>query len=231
MQLNEEQIEVISNFIKNCDVRYIDIQHELVDHLASEIESKISKDPTSAFEDHLNSMYIRYLPEIKKMVWSKEQFISRYWRSKFWKYFKSYFIFPKLLTTLLLFLSIFLGSLIIGHKVLIVSYVIATLISIYTLIKNHNRFGISKWKKSEYFVLRTIHSLSSSFLIPTICFFPGGLMLLSDTYSVLHQGWPLFISTLYIVYILLWSHACLTKFPKIIKQELKAIHPYITLAN
>ncbi|MFZ1455121.1 MAG: hypothetical protein WAT46_03705 [Saprospiraceae bacterium] len=44
-QLTMEQIETLFSFVKSKYVRYIDVQYELVDHLASAIEDEMQRIP------------------------------------------------------------------------------------------------------------------------------------------------------------------------------------------
>lgn len=227
MHLNSVQIEKIWDFIKVCDIKYVDIQHELVDHIASEIELKMSNNQELIFEDLLNKIYSDYLPRIKKMAWSKEQAIKRYWRSKFWSSFRAYFTISNTTLTLLLFSMILLGTLLFGLQILSASLIIATIISITTIVKNYKKFGILSWKRSEYVVLNTIYDYTSNLLIATVSFSPAYILLIHDKYSIFQLTWVAALATMFIVFILIWNHAYHTVFSKMIKQELKALNPYL----
>jgi len=54
MKLTEEQIQQVKDYIKNKDVEYIDLHFEVLDHIASDIEAKMSTlnlDFESAFKE------------------------------------------------------------------------------------------------------------------------------------------------------------------------------------
>ncbi|WP_447639740.1 MULTISPECIES: hypothetical protein [Chitinophagaceae] len=55
--LNTEQIEILFQFCQKHSVRYYDVQVELVDHLASSIETKMETNPNISFDDALKEEY------------------------------------------------------------------------------------------------------------------------------------------------------------------------------
>ena len=56
-QLSKEQIDDIFNFVKSKYVRYIDLQYELVDHLASAVEEEMEQDQELNFSSALSKVY------------------------------------------------------------------------------------------------------------------------------------------------------------------------------
>jgi|GEM_PF-2573715 len=59
-ELNQKQIEYLFNFVDEKGVKYYDVQHEVVDHLASSIECEMNEDENMSFESALNKVYSKY---------------------------------------------------------------------------------------------------------------------------------------------------------------------------
>ena len=81
MELNQEQIQQINNFLNANGMYFIDVRIEMVDHIASEIENEIT-DINTFFEDkRLHTPFLKY------MLSKKADFKKRYnliVKRKFW---------------------------------------------------------------------------------------------------------------------------------------------------
>ena len=60
MDLKEEQIEKLYQFTRAHYVEWYDLQTELVDHLAGDIEHILAKDPELSFEEALHSSFKKF---------------------------------------------------------------------------------------------------------------------------------------------------------------------------
>lgn len=109
MAMNQQQLSRIEAFVKSKYVEYHDIQLELIDHLASAIESELEQFPNQDFEKVLLSQYknfglfgfSNFVNERAKAAYSES-------RKKYWRHFFDFFKLPKLVYTLLVFALIFL---------------------------------------------------------------------------------------------------------------------------
>ncbi len=61
MQLTQEQTRRINNFLEGIGVEYIDIRFEMVDHIASEIESNIENTDAFFENNRLQTPFIKYM--------------------------------------------------------------------------------------------------------------------------------------------------------------------------
>ncbi|CAM1345447.1 hypothetical protein [Tenacibaculum amylolyticum] len=83
-QLNSNQIKHIDNFLEAIGVDFVDIRLEMIDHIASEIEEKVS-DFDHFFQDQkLQSPYLKYLLSKQK---SFNELYNKQLRTKFWTNF------------------------------------------------------------------------------------------------------------------------------------------------
>ena len=103
MQLSQEHINKLYAFTKKHGVKYYDLQTELVDHLANDIEEIWKLNPRLTFEQ------ARYKATIKFGIYGFSGFVKerdkvlskKYWRL-FRQNFKEYFTIPKIVLTLFL---------------------------------------------------------------------------------------------------------------------------------
>lgn len=77
MQLNQKQIENLFEFVEEKGVKYYDVQHEIVDHLATSIESEMMENENTSFEEALHKVYSKfpitgfaqYTVDLEKSLW------------------------------------------------------------------------------------------------------------------------------------------------------------------
>ncbi|CAL2089234.1 hypothetical protein [Tenacibaculum sp. 190524A02b] len=72
MELTNNQVRQINNFLEAINIEYIDIRMEMVDHIASEIENEIEDIPSFFEDNRLQSTFLKY------MLGRKKEFLTRY---------------------------------------------------------------------------------------------------------------------------------------------------------
>ncbi len=78
--LSKVQISSLFDFTKSKYVRFIDVQHELVDHLASDIEVEMNADSALTFEKALDKVYSKFpISGFSKFVSQSESAMNKYW--------------------------------------------------------------------------------------------------------------------------------------------------------
>lgn len=103
MELKEEQIERLYQFTRAHYVEWYDLQTELVDHLAGDIEHILAKDPELSFEEALHSSFKKFgVFGFSDIVEKKQNALSKYYWRLAGKYFIQYLRPPKILLTLCL---------------------------------------------------------------------------------------------------------------------------------
>lgn len=109
--LSSEQIQQLFQFCEQQGVKYYDVQVELVDHLAENIEGKINSN-SSKFEDELDNAVAEFggSNEFKKIEKAKEKLLRRQSSKLQWLYILQYFRWPTILaTTLVIFFFYYLA--------------------------------------------------------------------------------------------------------------------------
>lgn len=109
MQLTTEQIQNLYAFTKKHNVEWYDLQTELIDHLASDIENIWQKEPSLTFEQARYKAIIKFgVKGFSKFVNEREKSLTKKYNKLNLKYFIAYFKLPKLLFTLSLVAILFL---------------------------------------------------------------------------------------------------------------------------
>lgn len=104
MKLNESQIQDLFHFAKRHYVEHYDVQVEIVDHLASAIEERLSKNSNQVFEQVLDDVYQGFEPMgLSGFVEAMEKRVYERGRREALKEFKSFFTIPKIFLTSILF--------------------------------------------------------------------------------------------------------------------------------
>ena len=109
MELSKQQTAALFAFVEKKGVRYIDVQYELVDHLASAIEDQLRQNKEMSFKEALQKVYGQFpITGFDSFLREKENAMFTYWRRKMGTILLQYFSFPKLLMVLML--SILYGT-------------------------------------------------------------------------------------------------------------------------
>jgi hypothetical protein len=106
MLLTNEQIEMLFAFTRKKFVRGYDLQVELVDHLASNIEEEMSKDAKLSFDAALQKVYagfglFGFAHVVQERAAALEKQHHKLWRKIIWQYFTL----PKVTLAITIFLS------------------------------------------------------------------------------------------------------------------------------
>ncbi|TDB63741.1 hypothetical protein [Arundinibacter roseus] len=210
--LTDAQIDALTEFVKRKYVDYYDVQLELVDHLASEIEQRLAATPALSFDTALQQVYARFgIFGFTEVIEEKAKAVNRKNRHLFWKSVKSLFVLPKIIGTLILTLILFIAFDVLDPKTFLLANglfaLLADGIAIYYFFRKRPRkdrqllamqyhntlhFGLTFNLYLNYYIcyILFLPSLSGSglLLIPAICvvgwisFFGGAL-----AFDALHQ--------------------------------------------
>lgn len=106
-KLNKEQVAYVSKWVKARGVTYYDVNMEMTDHLASEIESLMEVDSLQ-FYDATKEAFSKYKRfHFMNIEEDKVKFLEKQSWKEFKREFKSFFTLPKVVITLLFFMSIY----------------------------------------------------------------------------------------------------------------------------
>lgn len=107
-QLTAEQIQKLFAFVRTKFVSAIDLQYELVDHLASGIETQLNDTTDKSFEEALIIEYKKFpITGFSKFKEAKIKVLTKYWNKKIWSCIGTYLTLPKILMTILIFILVY----------------------------------------------------------------------------------------------------------------------------
>jgi hypothetical protein len=112
MKLTKEQIQELYKFTRQHFVEHYDVQTELVDHLANDIEQIWISKPNLSFEDARNISFKKFgVFGFMEVVEARTNALNKKYWKLVWGIFKNYFKIPQLLSTFLIFTGIYAGFL------------------------------------------------------------------------------------------------------------------------
>ncbi len=108
MKLTDQQITQLYTFTRQHFVEWYDLQTELVDHLANDIEDIWEKEPNLSFDQAKNKAFKKFgVFGFQDVIKDKSNTVSKRYRKLLWQIFKDYFKPPKIIITLLITIIIF----------------------------------------------------------------------------------------------------------------------------
>ncbi|CAM1338993.1 hypothetical protein [Tenacibaculum aestuarii] len=101
MKLTDQHIEQLYKFTRQHFVEHYDVQTELVDHLANDIEQIWEENPTLTFEQARDKSFKKFgVFGFMNVVEEKQKQMSKKYRKIIWSYLKQWFTLPKIILTL-----------------------------------------------------------------------------------------------------------------------------------
>lgn len=108
MKLTEHQIEELFKFTRKHYVYFYDVQSELVDHLANDIEEIWTEQPKLSFEQARDKSFKKFgIFGFMDVVEEKQKQMNKRYTKILWRFFKEWFTLPKVISTLSIFFVLF----------------------------------------------------------------------------------------------------------------------------
>ncbi len=109
-KLNSNQIQQLYKFTRQHYVEYYDVQTELVDHLANDIEQIWQEQPKLSFEQARDMSFKKFgVFGFMDVVAQRQNAMSKKYRKLLWNFAKDWFKLPKMILTALIFIIIYTG--------------------------------------------------------------------------------------------------------------------------
>ena len=104
MKLTNSHIQELYKFTRKHFVEHYDVQTELVDHLANNIESLWEENPKLTFEQARDTSFKKFgVFGFMNVVEAKQKQLSKRYAKILWQFMKEWFSVPKIILTLLIF--------------------------------------------------------------------------------------------------------------------------------
>lgn len=167
-KLTSRQIEELFTFVEQQDVKYYDVQMELVDHFASAIEQRMETDPDLLFEDAVRQVQRQFNRfDFSHIIDEKEEALRKKYRKLERRYIGDFFSWPKIVSTLfitLLFYQIF--SLFINYFRFVNSFVLADflLVAAFSYFIYPRKYKVTLNVNKEFLLLQHLKSGQNYFM-------------------------------------------------------------------
>jgi hypothetical protein len=159
MKLTSQHIEQLYKFTRQHFVEHFDVQTELVDHLANDIEQIWQEQPNLSFEQARDISFKKFgVFGFMDVLEARTNSLNK----KYWKlildFFRTFFRLPQLLTTLAIFCVIYTSFLIVPNHTWIYMFIGFGMVGVLMIRSFHlhrikkTRFKITnkKWLLEEY---------------------------------------------------------------------------------
>jgi hypothetical protein len=110
MKLTESQIQDLYAFTRQHFVEHYDLQTELVDHLANDIETQWQKQPKFSFEDAKNKAFKKFgIFGFMDAIEQKSKAMNKRYMRYMWTELKKWFELPQIISTIGLFILFYVA--------------------------------------------------------------------------------------------------------------------------
>lgn len=168
MTLTKEHIDLLYTFTRKHFVEHYDLQTELVDHLANDIEEIWKENSSYSFSEARNAAFKKFgvFGFMDVVAEKQKQMTRKYWKI-LWRFMKEWFTIPKIICTLTLLVGYFtLLRLEASSFILAITLLsLAVFIMVCQAITTY-KSRLKKKRKERIFLLEEmIHSSKSWFIV------------------------------------------------------------------
>ena len=227
MKLTESQIEALYKFTRKHYVEYYDVQTELVDHLANDIEKIWEAQPHLTFEEARDKSFKKFgvfgfMDAVEKKEW---QMTKKYLKLVL-RFVKEWFRLPKIiLSVTLLFAFYHFQKLSYAYDIYNVIFFSVLLAQITFIFINAKRLKKKFKETGKKFLFENVIATQGLGNITVFLFyffnFPGSD---NEGFLVMHTFWR-FLSAFLLLIIILQGYITLFVIPKKAEELLKETYP------
>ncbi len=159
MQLTENQIISIKNFLKSKGVKWDDLQMELIDHFANILEKKSLQNPQLDLQKESMLIYQNFGDKgFKNLIKEKQKALNiKNWK-QILRYFKIFFSFPKILITVSVFILLYYIYQTASDKILFFNF-LNTILLVVSFTSLVTGISIIQYNNKETLLLNSIKNL------------------------------------------------------------------------
>jgi len=157
MKLTQDQIAHLYKFTREHYVYHYDLQTELVDHLSNGIEDQWQENPHLTFKEALNKEFKKFgIFGFMDVIEKKTKAMQKRYRGILWRFLKEWFKLPKVITTLLIFLTfVLVMQLKYANFILMAVFGVLIIFDLRNLYKNKKKEKLNK-EKEKIFMLEAM---------------------------------------------------------------------------
>ena len=225
MKISKEQINQLYTFTRQHYVEWYDLQTELVDHLANDIETILEKEPNLSFNQAKNKAFKKFgIFGFGELIEEKQKSLNK----KYWflvlKYFKEFLTLPKVILTFLMIGITYLLFVLITNKDFLISIYFGLFFLVIAgfMYFNHKRNkALIKQTGKKWLFQDSINNmggvLSLIVIIPTLY----NLIIDEPNWSQI----SILISSIFIVLLSLLIYILIKIIPTKLEEEMSKLYP------
>jgi heme exporter protein D len=158
MKLTENQIDNLYKFTRQHYVEYYDVQTELVDHLANDIEQIWEENPNISFEEARDKSFKKFgIFGFMDVVQAKEWQMTKSYIKLVFKFVKQWFQLPKIVLTFILYFTFFkLQEFKLGYTIYISIFISVLLFQLVFMIVNGKKLKQKQKRTGKKWLLENV---------------------------------------------------------------------------
>lgn len=167
-KLTEEEIDYLFTFVEQRDVKYYDVQMELVDHFATAIEQKWEIEPLLSFEEALWKEYRQFdRNDFPQIILEKEETLRKKYRKIEHRYIIEFFTLPKIVATSLVTFLIYQIFQLVENYFRFVSWIVLAdilLVGLFSFLVYPKIFSVALNENKSFLLLEHLKSRRNYFM-------------------------------------------------------------------
>ena len=158
MTLSKEQIENLYAFTRKHFVEYYDLQTELVDHMANDIEVILEKDSSLNFEQAREKAFKKFgVFGFMEVVEQRAKAMNKKYMKLLWYYVKDWFRLPQIIATISMCLGFYtIFSFEISSLIFVTAFLLLCVFLIYKAFKMNREIKKKQKAKEKLWLLEDI---------------------------------------------------------------------------
>lgn len=207
MNLTDQQIDSLYTFTKQHYVNYYDVQTELVDHMANDIEAIWEREPKLSFDEAKQQSFKKFgvFGFMEVVEQKQKQMQKKYWRI-LWGFTKEWFTIPKIILTGIIFMAIF-NLLQFRESIAVLTILMVIVIVFVFTCDVIIRLKLKKKKKKNekiFLLEEMLHKTNSYLLLLNLVQVLNFFSIKDIDFSTMATPWVLLISFLLTLFVLVF---------------------------
>jgi hypothetical protein len=197
MKLTKTHIEELYKFTRKHYVYFYDVQSELVDHLANDIEEIWVTQQHLSFQEARDKSFKKFgIFGFMDVIEAKQKQMSKRYRKILWRFFKEWFTIPKIVVTISIFFAFFmLLQIQFSEYIFLATLLILIILEMRIVYKVRKQHKEKVVKKDKIFLLESMigdtKNGNTGFTFMNLF---NIIHLTNFNFSALHMYWVLVIS-------------------------------------
>lgn len=216
MKLSQQHIEQLYTFTRKHYVEYYDVQAELVDHLANDIETIWKEDKHLTFEQARDKAFKKFgVFGFLDVVQAKEWQMTKKYIKLTFQFAKEWFKLPKIILTLLLLFGFYkIQEFEIGYTFYYTFFILILLIQLVVMIINARKLKVKQTKTGKKWLFENVIFVNGigNILVFSLWFYDFPFDNLQE--FLLMSDFTRVLATLLITVLTLFGYIILIEIPK-----------------